>query len=102
MGRYINSNEAVWRILNFPIHERHLTVFHLSAHLENCQRVYFTTKNAAQRAQAPEETALTSFFRLCIQDEFARTLLHYELPKYYTKNNGNETWKRRNQGEVAL
>ncbi|GFR11183.1 ATP-dependent DNA helicase [Trichonephila clavata] len=42
MGRYISSNEAVWRILNFPIHKRHPTVIHLSVHLENGQRVYFT------------------------------------------------------------
>ncbi|GFQ95859.1 ATP-dependent DNA helicase [Trichonephila clavata] len=34
MGRYISSNEAVWRILNFPIHERYPTVIHLSVHLE--------------------------------------------------------------------
>ncbi|GBN86049.1 hypothetical protein AVEN_219554-1 [Araneus ventricosus] len=30
MGRYIKSNEAVWRTLNFPIHERHPTLIHLS------------------------------------------------------------------------
>ncbi|GFT79695.1 putative DNA helicase [Trichonephila clavipes] len=42
LGRYISSNEAVWRILSFPIHERHPTVIHLAVHLENGQSVYFT------------------------------------------------------------
>ncbi|GBM11610.1 hypothetical protein AVEN_180156-1 [Araneus ventricosus] len=37
MLKYILSNEAVGRILDFPIHERHPTVIHLSVHLENGQ-----------------------------------------------------------------
>ncbi|EFN71667.1 hypothetical protein EAG_00462, partial [Camponotus floridanus] len=45
MGRYVSSNEAVWRIFSFPIHERHPTVVHLAVHLENGQRVYFTAEN---------------------------------------------------------
>ncbi|XP_036329431.1 uncharacterized protein LOC118741539 [Rhagoletis pomonella] len=45
LGRYISSNEAVWRILSFSIHERHPTVVHLAVHLENKQRVYFTADN---------------------------------------------------------
>ena len=45
LGRYISSNEAVWRILSFPIHERHPIVIHLAVHLENGQRVYFTADN---------------------------------------------------------
>lgn len=28
MGRYISSNEAVWRIFSFPIHDRYPTVVH--------------------------------------------------------------------------
>ncbi|GBN35078.1 hypothetical protein AVEN_233725-1 [Araneus ventricosus] len=40
MGRYICINEAVWRILNFPIHERHPIVIHLRVYLENGPRVY--------------------------------------------------------------
>ncbi|GBL77828.1 hypothetical protein AVEN_153022-1 [Araneus ventricosus] len=81
MGRYINSNEEIWRIsFNFPIHERHPTVIHLSFQLENARRVYFTIENAAQRAQTPEETKVTSFFRLCTQDEFALTVLHKKYP----------------------
>jgi hypothetical protein len=38
MGRYISSNEAVWRILGMPIHERYPAVQHLSVHLENGQK----------------------------------------------------------------
>lgn len=44
MGRYISSNEAVWRILSFPIHDRYPTVLHLAINFENGQRVYFTLK----------------------------------------------------------
>ncbi|GBO42860.1 hypothetical protein AVEN_275277-1 [Araneus ventricosus] len=64
IGRYLNSNEAVWRILGFPIHERHPTVIHLSVHLENGQRVYFTTENVLERVQVPPETTLTAFVKV--------------------------------------
>ena len=36
-ARYVSSNEAAWRILEFPIHERFPTVQQLSVHLENGQ-----------------------------------------------------------------
>ncbi|GFW10572.1 ATP-dependent DNA helicase [Trichonephila clavipes] len=52
-GRYISSNEAVWRILSFPIHERHPTVVHLAVHLENGQRVYFTADNLLINIRGP-------------------------------------------------
>jgi hypothetical protein len=80
MGRYISSNEAVWRILSFPIHERHPTVVHLPVHLENGQRVYFTTENVRERAATPPPTTLTTFFSLCQTDTFAKTLLYSEVP----------------------
>ncbi|GBN64922.1 hypothetical protein AVEN_51852-1 [Araneus ventricosus] len=96
------DREINYRFNDFPIHERHPTVIQLSVHLENGQRVYFTTENVAQRAQAPEAAAHTSFFRLCTQDEFARILIHNEVPKFYTLSNGNKTWKRRKQVQSAL
>ncbi|GBL72326.1 hypothetical protein AVEN_115273-1 [Araneus ventricosus] len=43
-----------------------------------------------------------SFFSLCTQDEFTRTLLHNEVPKYSILNNGNKTWQRRKQGQSVL
>lgn len=75
LGRYVSCNEAIWRIFSFPIHERFPTVVHLAVHLENGQRVYFTAANAAQRAERPPATTLTSFFDTCASDPFARTLL---------------------------
>lgn len=62
MGRYISSNEAVWKILDFPVHERYPTVTHLAVHLENGQRVFFNDGNAEERAQTPPRPLLWHFF----------------------------------------
>ena len=96
-GRYISSSEAAWRIFCFPIHERFPPVMHLSVHLENGQRVYFTTDNAPEKVQNPPKTTLLAFFDLCQTDAFARELLYSEVPAYYTWKN-NE-FCRRKQGK---
>ncbi|KAL4082718.1 hypothetical protein QTP88_029651 [Uroleucon formosanum] len=98
MGRYVSTNEALWRLLSFQIHERYPTVVHLAVHLENGQRVYFTEANAAQRAERPPSTTLTSFFAMCEADPFAATLMYVEMPKYYTWNQSTKKFQRRKQG----
>lgn len=82
LGRYISSNEAIWRIYGFNIHERYPAVIHLSVHLENGQRVYYTENNAREKAFNPSDSTLMAFFKLCQKDEFARTLL-YNTMKYH-------------------
>ncbi|XP_062518329.1 uncharacterized protein LOC134193518 [Corticium candelabrum] len=99
-GRYIRSNEAVRRILGFPIHERHPAIEHLAVYLENGQRVYFTERNAAQMAQEPpKDTTLTAFFKLCHEGEFARNLFYWQVPRYYTWNSSGRRWQRRKAGK---
>ncbi|CAB3242523.1 unnamed protein product [Arctia plantaginis] len=73
-------------------------VVHLAVHLENGQRVYFTEANAAQRAERPPSTTLTSFFAMCEADPFAATLMYVEMPKYYTWNQSTKKFQRRKQG----
>ncbi|GBP36901.1 hypothetical protein EVAR_23203_1 [Eumeta japonica] len=75
-GRYISTSEAAWRIFEFPIHERHPTVLQLAVHLENGQRVYFTTETAVQVAQNP-------------------------LPQYYTWANNKFTRRKRGENVVG-
>lgn len=98
MGRYVSSNEAIWRILSFPIHDRNPAVVHLAVHLENGQRVYFTADTAQHIAERPPSTTLLAFFELCQQDSFAQTLLYTDIPKYYTWNASTKKWNRRKKG----
>lgn len=101
IGRYISSNEAVWRIFGFPIHERDPTVVHLVVDLENRQRVYFTNETAIDRAINPPKTTLTEFFELYKRTDafgaFARTLLFSEVPHYFTWAQ-TKKWTPRKQG----
>ena len=96
-GRYISTSEAVWRLLEFPIHERYPTVVHLAVHLENGQREYFTSNNMRQIAENPSRTTLTAFLQLCNSDDFAKTLLYHEVPQYYTWANNKFTRRKRGQ-----
>ena len=102
MGRYISTNEAVWRILGFSIHERYPPVQHLAVHLENGQRFFFNEndENLQERLRNPPETTLTAFFKLCQSDDFARQLLYQDVPRYYTWL-PSKKFKRRCQGALV-
>ncbi|XP_055924693.1 uncharacterized protein LOC129956776 [Argiope bruennichi] len=103
MGRYISSNEAIWHILIFPIHERDPSVQHLAIHLENGQRVYFTEENVFQRALEAPKTTLTEFFTLCkksdIFGQFAKTLIYSDVPRYFIWNKSGKKWEPQKQGK---
>ncbi|XP_023232360.1 uncharacterized protein LOC111632213 [Centruroides sculpturatus] len=75
-GQYISTSESVWRILEFPIHNRYPTVVHLAVHLENCQRVYFMAGMAQQLAQNPRKTTLSSATRTNLQKLYCTTKSH--------------------------
>ncbi|XP_045446746.1 uncharacterized protein LOC123654933 [Melitaea cinxia] len=101
-GRYICSSEALWRIMSFNIHERAPTVTHLAVHLENGQRVYFTENNVNDIVNNPRDTTLTAFFKLCAEDDFAKTLTYDKVPAYYTWNQNTKKFQRRKQWAVVL
>ncbi|XP_054710754.1 uncharacterized protein LOC129220340 [Uloborus diversus] len=101
MGRYISSNEAIWHIFSFPIHERDPSVQHLAVHLENGQRVYFTEENILQRALEPPKTTLTEFFTLCqksdnSQKQYYIPIFHAILHGIKSGKNGNHVNKEHN------
>ena len=99
IARYISTNEGVWRMLQFPIHDHFPAVEQLQVHLENGQRTLFNVENAPDRAAEPPATTLTGFFELCSNDDFAKTLLYIDVPRYYRWV--NKKWQRRKQGHIV-
>uniref|UniRef100_W5LX14 ATP-dependent DNA helicase n=1 Tax=Lepisosteus oculatus TaxID=7918 RepID=W5LX14_LEPOC len=93
IGRYISSNEAVWKI-SFPISEHHPTVVPLAGHLGNGQHVYFNPETVDQAALLdPKATTLKACFSLCAPKDF--------VPKYFTWVSGSRTWKPRSQVKAS-
>ncbi|CAE1253268.1 unnamed protein product [Acanthosepion pharaonis] len=82
-GRVISRTEGPWHIFSFPIHERFPAIVQLAVHLENDELRYLSADTAMDVAARTKDTAVTAFFKLCRQDEFARTLLYPDVPSYY-------------------
>lgn len=93
-GRYLSSAEAVYRILEFDIHRHYPPVQALDVHLENGQRIFFNPDDLLERLENPSNTTLLAFFKLCREDNFARTLLYSEVPSYFTLKSGKVFQKR--------
>ncbi|GFQ67251.1 ATP-dependent DNA helicase [Trichonephila clavata] len=102
MDRYICSNEAIWRIFSFPIHERDPAAIHLAVHLENGRRVYFTEQTALQQALKAPKTTLAKFFNLCNRQDavgqFAKTLMYTDVLNFFTWNKQSKNWEPRKRG----
>ena len=113
-ARYVSCSEACWRLFGFHIHDRDPTVVRLSVHLPNGQRVLFTEDNAVDVAQAPPETTLTAFFKLCLKyqtddaqpptadQRFVQNLLYTDLPQYFIFEIKIKSWKARKKGKAVV
>ena len=79
--RYVSVPEAMWRLSEYRMHEQSHTVYRLSIHLPEQQRVFF---RAGEEAEAVEresirKTHLTAWFQLNTEDPSARELLYPEI-----------------------
>ena len=52
----------------------------------------------SRRASEPQRPTLTAYFQLCQNDQFAKTLLYCEVPRYYRWDTSAQKWCRHIQG----
>jgi hypothetical protein len=97
MGRYI-SNEAIWRIFMFPIHEMDPAIINLAVHLENGHSVYFIEQTALQQALTAPKTTLTKFFSLSNRQDIGQ-LMYTDVPNFL---HGINNQKVANHGNKAF
>ena len=101
-GRYVSSPEAAWRILDYPIHVHHPPVMGLAMHLESMQVVTFDPDHTRLEDIEQKDTHLTAFFKLCMQDNFAKTLMYPEVPGYFRWESTPCKWLRRKTGTPVV
>ncbi|XP_055910601.1 uncharacterized protein LOC129944965 [Eupeodes corollae] len=85
MGRYISSNEAIWRIFTFPLHERDPAVIHLVVHLKTDS--VFTLQKKLHYNSRQDAVG-----------QFANTLMYTDVSKLFTWNKQSKNWEPRNRG----
>lgn len=85
-ARYVSAPEAMWRLLEFPMHDRSHAVIRLPVHLPNLQQIVFEEGNEKEALDqaAVRSTKLLAWFKLNQQDPYANQYLYTEIPHHYT------------------
>ncbi|XP_076069711.1 uncharacterized protein LOC143041586 [Oratosquilla oratoria] len=103
-ARFVNANEASWKIFKFAIHRSHPPVATLDLHLGGENAVFFK-ENASKEEidrKTSKDTHLTPFFKLCERKEFAAGLYYNQLPIHFVFNNTSSVWEERKTTASSL
>ncbi|XP_076041833.1 uncharacterized protein LOC143025715 [Oratosquilla oratoria] len=103
-ARFVNANEASWKIFKFAIHRSHPAVATLDLHLEG-ENVVFFKENASKEEidrKTSKDTHLTAFFKLCARNEFSAGLYYNQLPNHFVFNNTSSVWEERKTTASSL
>ncbi|GFQ98566.1 ATP-dependent DNA helicase [Trichonephila clavata] len=82
VSKYINkgSDMAVFDVTSSDgIARNEVNQYEMGVSSWKTDRIFFTEGNAAELARFAPQTTLTAFFRLCNEDEFARTLFYHQV-----------------------
>ena len=97
-ARYVSAPEAMWRMLEFPMHDRSHAVIRLPVHLPNQQQIIFEQGNEQEALDQAGNwgTKLLAWFKLNQDNPDANQYYYTEIPKYYVFQ--RTEWKRRQRG----
>lgn len=96
--RYVSAPEAMWRLLEFKMHDRSHSVTRLPVHLPNQQTVMFEAGHEEEALLAASSgcTMLESWFHLNRCELDAHQWLYTEVPQNYVYVRGK--WQKRQRG----
>ncbi|XP_076045864.1 uncharacterized protein LOC143028110 [Oratosquilla oratoria] len=103
-ARFINANEATWKIFKFEIHKSYPPVMTLDLHLEGENEIFYDERSSERELEkrARKDTQLTVFFKLCSRNTFAASLLYHELPHHFVYNAKCLCWEERQGPTFSL
>ncbi|XP_076055275.1 uncharacterized protein LOC143033671 [Oratosquilla oratoria] len=103
-ARFVNANEATWKIFKFDIHKNYPPVTTLDLHLEGENEVFYTdnTSEEEMKKKTNKDTQLTAFFKLCSNISFAADLHYHEVPRHFIYNANTSSWEERKGRTFSL
>ncbi|XP_076047297.1 uncharacterized protein LOC143028818 [Oratosquilla oratoria] len=103
-ARFVNANEATWKIFKFDIHKNYTPVTTLDLHLEGENEVFYTdnTPEEEMKKKTNKDTQLTAFFKLCSNNSFAADLHYHEVPRHFIYNANTSSWGERKGRTFSL
>ncbi|CAN1225238.1 hypothetical protein LINPERPRIM_LOCUS2457 [Linum perenne] len=99
--RSISSYEAVWRLFQYPIHERTPNVVRLCIHLEDQQNVCFDASQPVRSIVGRpgiQNTMLTQWFSLNERCPSARKYMYDQISNAFVYNDNYKDWFPRKKG----
>ncbi|XP_076039328.1 uncharacterized protein LOC143024413 [Oratosquilla oratoria] len=103
-ARFVNANEATWKIFKFDIHKNYPPVTTLDLHLEGENEVFYTDNTSEEeiKKKTNKDTQLTAFFKLCSNNSFAADLHYHEVPRHFIYNANTSSWEERKGRTFSL
>ena len=94
--------ECMWHIYDFPMQGKSHTIYRMTIHLEDRQKVYFADGEEmdALEAATEKETTLTAFFELNQKDARARQYTYDQIAYHYVFGKGVWTPRQRRHNET--
>lgn len=102
--RHVGSPEAMWRLLEYKMHDKSHDIIRLPVHLPNEQNIIFEEGREAEAVERERhrETKLTAFFKLNQEDKSANEFTYTEICEKYVCNSKNKWIKRKNLENKAI
>ena len=83
-ARYVGPHQAMFRIMQYKMHDKSPFIIRLAVHLPLQQNIYFQERNEERVLNVNPDTTLTAWSQLNQVNEDAHQYLYTDIPVHYT------------------
>eukprot|EP00794_Sanderia_malayensis_P011663 gene11663-biopygen9333 len=92
-SRYVGPHQAVYKLVQYEMHDKSHTIFPLAIQLPHQQPLSFTDQQ--QAAQRNNDSMLMAYFSLNQREDNAHRYFYQDIPEHYTYNKSAKQWQQR-------
>ena len=101
-ARYVGPHQAVFRLMQYKMHDKSHIIIRLAIHLPLQHNVYYRNGDEQGAVDRNQRTTLTAFFKLNEEDQNAHQYLYHEIPEHYTFDQRAKKWNPRRRQTAPI